>query len=101
MVLYNLVYFHLVMSIVFILFLKLLSVFLVGTNVGDIAVWEVSCRERLAHRTFKVWDLPACSTVLQVTWQDVEFFYFSWPFLVVTTYLLQAVCTSQGSCHIC
>ncbi|XP_020265607.1 topless-related protein 1-like isoform X2 [Asparagus officinalis] len=41
------------------------TVLLVGTNVGDIAVWEVSCRERLAHRSFKVWELPACSTSLQ------------------------------------
>ncbi|PKA49230.1 Topless-related protein 1 [Apostasia shenzhenica] len=41
------------------------TLLLVGTNVGDIAVWEVSCRERLAHRNFKVWELSTCSTVLQ------------------------------------
>ncbi|KAG0500151.1 hypothetical protein HPP92_000223 [Vanilla planifolia] len=37
----------------------------VGTNVGDISVWELSCRERLVHRNFKVWDLSTCSTLLQ------------------------------------
>lgn len=41
------------------------TVLLVGTNVGDIAVWEVACRERLAHRTFKVWEVQACSSVFQ------------------------------------
>ncbi|XP_020595497.1 protein TPR3-like [Phalaenopsis equestris] len=40
---------------------------LVGTNVGDISIWEVSSRERLAHRNFKVWELSACSTLLQST----------------------------------
>ncbi|XP_020688371.1 protein TPR3-like isoform X2 [Dendrobium catenatum] len=40
---------------------------LVGTNVGDIAIWEVSCRERLVHRNFKVWQLSACSALFQST----------------------------------
>ncbi|KAH0453552.1 hypothetical protein IEQ34_017876 [Dendrobium chrysotoxum] len=43
------------------------TLLLVGTNVGDIAVWEVSTRERLSHRNFKVWELSACSTLLQST----------------------------------
>ncbi|KAG0491392.1 hypothetical protein HPP92_004790 [Vanilla planifolia] len=43
------------------------TLLLVGTNVGDIAVWEVSSREKLAHRNFKVWNLSACSTILQST----------------------------------
>ncbi|KAI7989379.1 Protein TOPLESS-RELATED PROTEIN 2 [Camellia lanceoleosa] len=38
---------------------------LVGTNVGDISIWEVGSRERLAHKPFKVWDLSACSMPLQ------------------------------------
>ena len=38
----------------------------VGTNVGDISIWEVGSRERLVHKTFKVWDLSACSMPLQV-----------------------------------
>ncbi|KAJ6802893.1 topless-related protein 1-like isoform X1 [Iris pallida] len=41
------------------------TVLLVGTNVGDIAIWEVSSRQRLGHRNFKVWDLQACSMLLQ------------------------------------
>ncbi|CAL5350388.1 unnamed protein product [Camellia sinensis] len=36
-----------------------------GTNVGDVSIWEVGSRERLAHKPFKVWDLSACSMPLQ------------------------------------
>ncbi|KAK6158499.1 hypothetical protein DH2020_005813 [Rehmannia glutinosa] len=38
----------------------------VGTNVGDISIWEVGSRERLALKTFKVWDLSACSMPFQI-----------------------------------
>lgn len=38
----------------------------VGTNVGDIGLWEVGSRERLVQKTFKVWDLSKCSMPLQV-----------------------------------
>ncbi|KAJ4957554.1 hypothetical protein NE237_024665 [Protea cynaroides] len=41
------------------------TILLVGTNVGEIAIWEVGSRERLAHKTFKVWDVSACSMPLQ------------------------------------
>ncbi|KAF9615189.1 hypothetical protein IFM89_022451 [Coptis chinensis] len=41
------------------------TLLLVGTNVGDIAVWELGSRERLAHRNFKVWDVGTCSVPLQ------------------------------------
>ncbi|CAH9092059.1 unnamed protein product [Cuscuta epithymum] len=41
------------------------TLLLVGTNVGDIALWEVGSRERLVLRNFKVWDLSACSNPLQ------------------------------------
>lgn len=41
------------------------TVLLVGTNVGDISIWEVGSRERLAHKTFKVWDVSACSMPFQ------------------------------------
>ncbi|XP_060207739.1 protein TOPLESS-RELATED PROTEIN 2-like isoform X1 [Lycium barbarum] len=41
------------------------TVLLVGTNVGDISIWEVGSRERLAHKAFKVWDLSVCSMPLQ------------------------------------
>ncbi|XP_042409639.1 protein TOPLESS-RELATED PROTEIN 2-like isoform X1 [Zingiber officinale] len=40
-------------------------ILLVGTNVGDIGIWEVGSRERLAQKTFKVWDITSCSLPLQ------------------------------------
>eukprot|EP00250_Pteridium_aquilinum_P001788 c12001_g1_i1 orf=142-3522(+) len=42
------------------------SLLLVGTNIGDIAIWESSTRERLALRPFKVLDMSQCSKALQV-----------------------------------
>ncbi|KAL5724564.1 Protein TOPLESS-RELATED PROTEIN 2 [Ranunculus cassubicifolius] len=41
------------------------TILLVGTNIGDIAIWEIGTRERLAYKPFKVWDVPACSNPLQ------------------------------------
>ncbi|XP_043721893.1 protein TOPLESS-like [Telopea speciosissima] len=41
------------------------TLLLVGTNVGDIGLWEVGSRERLVLKIFKVWDLGACSMPLQ------------------------------------
>ncbi|KAG5233006.1 protein TPR [Salix suchowensis] len=41
------------------------TILLVGTNVGDISLWEIGSRERLAHKPFKVWDLSASSMPLQ------------------------------------
>ncbi|XP_017699765.2 protein TOPLESS-RELATED PROTEIN 2-like isoform X2 [Phoenix dactylifera] len=41
------------------------TILLVGTNVGDIAIWEVGSRERIGHKTFKVWDVKSCSMALQ------------------------------------
>lgn len=38
----------------------------VGTNVGDIGLWEIGSRERLVQKNFKVWDLSACTMPLQV-----------------------------------
>ncbi|KDP21790.1 hypothetical protein JCGZ_00577 [Jatropha curcas] len=43
------------------------TILLVGTNVGDISLWEVGSRDRLAHKPFKVWDLSAASMPLQQT----------------------------------
>lgn len=40
---------------------------LVGTNMGDVMVWDVSIRERIAIRNFKVWDLGSCSMPLQAS----------------------------------
>ncbi|XP_010250163.1 PREDICTED: protein TOPLESS-like [Nelumbo nucifera] len=41
------------------------TLLLVGTHVGDVMVWEVASRDRLALRSFKVWDPSACSVPLQ------------------------------------
>lgn len=41
------------------------TVLLVGTIVGDIAIWEVGAREKLAIRNFKVWDLAGCTASMQ------------------------------------
>ncbi|KAJ6829013.1 protein TPR3-like isoform X4 [Iris pallida] len=41
------------------------TILLVGTNVGDIGLWDVGTRERLVLKNFKVWELGACSVSLQ------------------------------------
>lgn len=33
---------------------------------GDVMLWEVGSRERIAVKSFKVWELGACSMPLQV-----------------------------------
>lgn len=38
----------------------------VGTNVGDISLWEVSSREKLVSRNFQVWNIEASSMMLKV-----------------------------------
>lgn len=38
----------------------------VGTNVGDISVWEVSSREKLVSRSFQPWNMGASSMILKV-----------------------------------
>ncbi|XP_019183891.1 PREDICTED: topless-related protein 4-like isoform X1 [Ipomoea nil] len=40
---------------------------LVGTSSGEIMIWELGTRERLAHKSFKVWDIEACSATLQAS----------------------------------
>ncbi|CAA6669573.1 unnamed protein product [Spirodela intermedia] len=40
------------------------TILLVGTNIGDIGIWEVGSRERIAHKAFKVRDISACSVTL-------------------------------------
>lgn len=47
------------------LFMRL-CIISVGTNIGDVAIWEVASRERLACRNFKVRDLGGCTMILQV-----------------------------------
>ncbi|XP_031379895.1 protein TOPLESS-RELATED PROTEIN 2-like isoform X2 [Punica granatum] len=41
------------------------TLLLVGTYLGEISLWEVGSRERLAHKPFKVWDISAPSMPLQ------------------------------------
>ncbi|KAL6497091.1 hypothetical protein OROGR_029020 [Orobanche gracilis] len=41
------------------------TLLLVGTNVGDIGLWEIGSRERLVQRNFKVWDVSSCTLPLQ------------------------------------
>ncbi|KAK6267697.1 hypothetical protein QUC31_011857 [Theobroma cacao] len=41
------------------------TLLLVGTNVGEIALWEVGSREQLVLKNFRVWELSACSMPLQ------------------------------------
>ncbi|KAL0787965.1 hypothetical protein Bca101_004211 [Brassica carinata] len=43
------------------------TMLLVGTNVGDIAIWEVGSRDKLVSRSFKVWDLASCTANLQAS----------------------------------
>ncbi|KAK8602143.1 hypothetical protein V6N13_058201 [Hibiscus sabdariffa] len=43
---------------------------LVGTNIGDIMVWEVGSGERIAHKKFKVWDLSTFSMPLQASFAN-------------------------------
>ncbi|KAM2079210.1 hypothetical protein ACFX1R_026741 [Malus domestica] len=38
---------------------------LVGTDMGDVGLWEVGSRERLVLRNFKVLDLSSCLMLLQ------------------------------------
>ncbi|ONI16248.1 hypothetical protein PRUPE_3G087700 [Prunus persica] len=43
------------------------TLLLVGTNIGDLTIWEVGSRERLVSRNFEIWDLDACSMALQAS----------------------------------
>ncbi|KAJ0802366.1 putative transcription factor WD40-like family [Helianthus annuus] len=43
------------------------TILLVGTNIGEVSIWEVGSRERMVHKPFKVWDLSACSMPFQTT----------------------------------
>lgn len=52
--------------IIYFIFTIFNYLFVVGTNVGDISLWELGSRERLVHKPFKVWDIQAASMPLQV-----------------------------------
>ncbi|KAK6927583.1 WD40 repeat [Dillenia turbinata] len=40
---------------------------LVGTNIGDIELWEVVYRTKLFSRNFRVWDIGTCSMAFKAT----------------------------------
>lgn len=41
------------------------TLLIVGTIVGDIGLWEVLSGEKLLSRSFKVWDIGACSPIFK------------------------------------
>ncbi|KAL8171732.1 hypothetical protein V2J09_023536 [Rumex salicifolius] len=41
------------------------SLLLVGTNIGDVSIWEISSKSKLVTRNFKVWDVGSRSVALQ------------------------------------
>eukprot|EP01018_Ginkgo_biloba_P025287 Gb_39002 [translate_table: standard] len=43
------------------------TLLLVGTGNGELTLWEVGSRERLASSPFKVWDMAGCSKPLEAT----------------------------------
>ncbi|GLU09671.1 hypothetical protein SLE2022_265180 [Rubroshorea leprosula] len=40
---------------------------LVGTNIGDAMVWDLGSHQRIAQKSFKVWELSSCSMPLQAS----------------------------------
>ncbi|XP_062210621.1 protein TPR3 isoform X1 [Phragmites australis] len=43
------------------------TLLLVGTNVGEIGLWDVGTKDKLVVRNFKVWELGKCSMALQAS----------------------------------
>ncbi|KAL1565037.1 WUS-interacting protein 2 [Salvia divinorum] len=43
------------------------TLLLVGTNLGEVSIWEVSTSGRIIVKKFKVWDIKACSVTLQAS----------------------------------
>ncbi|XP_077213919.1 protein TPR1-like isoform X2 [Tasmannia lanceolata] len=41
------------------------NLLLVGSGNGEITLWEIGLRERLASKPFKIWDMAACSLPFQ------------------------------------
>ncbi|XWS26191.1 hypothetical protein CRYUN_Cryun26dG0009900 [Craigia yunnanensis] len=40
---------------------------LVGTNIGDIGLWDVNSGEKMLSRNFMVWNIGACSMIFKTT----------------------------------
>jgi len=43
----------------------------VGSSNGEITLWELSLRERLVSKPFKIWDVSACSLPFQVSYSAI------------------------------
>ncbi|KAI5658642.1 hypothetical protein M9H77_27435 [Catharanthus roseus] len=43
------------------------TLLLVGSNSGDITLWEVGIREKLVTKPFKIWELQSCSLPFQAS----------------------------------
>ncbi|KAL3515994.1 hypothetical protein ACH5RR_022896 [Cinchona calisaya] len=43
------------------------TLLLVGSNNGDITLWEVGMREKLVTKPFKIWEIQACSLPFQAS----------------------------------
>ncbi|KAL3538214.1 hypothetical protein ACH5RR_001580 [Cinchona calisaya] len=43
------------------------TLLLVGSNNGDITLWEVGLREKLVTKPFKIWEIQACSLPFQAS----------------------------------
>ncbi|XP_019187538.1 PREDICTED: topless-related protein 3-like isoform X1 [Ipomoea nil] len=43
------------------------TLLLVGSNNGEITLWEVSGREKLVSKPFKIWDIQACTLPFQAS----------------------------------
>ncbi|XP_009785868.1 topless-related protein 3-like [Nicotiana sylvestris] len=43
------------------------TLLLVGSNSGEIILWEVGMREKLVSKAFKIWDIQACTLTFQAS----------------------------------
>lgn len=46
------------------------TLLLVGSANGEITLWDVGLREKLASKLFKIWDMSACSLAFQASSKD-------------------------------
>lgn len=46
------------------------TLLLVGCANGEITLWDVGLREKLASKLFKIWDMSACSLAFQASFKD-------------------------------
>ncbi|PWA42826.1 topless-related protein 4 [Artemisia annua] len=46
------------------------TLLLVGTNNGEISIWDIGSRLRIAYRMFIIWDFSTCSSALQASYSN-------------------------------